>query len=164
MSSTDTLTLKEAADLAGLSEVTMRRLVKAGKVETEPRSSDKEPWRISRKALDKALEAGGLVRQTKPSTSQVSAKEAEGLRVELVAVKAALEAIKAEREAMLERANRAEGALEESQRAFQAALAALEPAIKALTDRAAEQMTSQPVFRMPLDYSEGNRRKRWFRG
>lgn len=164
MISKETLTLKEAADLAGLSEVTMRRLVKAGKVKAEPRSSDKEPWLISRQALDKALEAGGLVRQTKPSTSQVSAKEAEVLRVELESVKAALEAVKAQREVMLERANRAEGALEESQRAFQAALAALEPAIKALTDKATEQLTSQPIFRMPLDYSEGNRRKRWFRG
>ena len=163
MISKETLTLKEAADLAGLSEVTMRRFVKAGKIETEPRSSEKEPWRISRRALDKALMAGGLVRQVKPSTSQLSAQEAEGLRVELEAVKQDLEAVKAERESLLARANRAEGALEESQRAFQAAIASLEPAMKALSERVSEMLISPASPRQVAEYADTVAKRGWLR-
>lgn len=148
-----TLSLKEAAKRAGISEVTLRRLVKSGKVQAEPRADTRQPYKVTTQAL---LNAGLLITQvtSQPDTQLALPDEVDRLRADLEAAKIDRDALRAERERLIERASRAEGALEESRQAFQAALSSLEPAIKALTEKV-EQVTSQPVSSRPLfDYSE----------
>ena len=55
-----TLSLKEAAKRAGISEVTLRRLVKSGKVQAEPRADTRQPYKVTTQAL---LNAGLLITQ-----------------------------------------------------------------------------------------------------
>lgn len=159
-----TLTLKEAAERVGVSEVTLRRLVKSGKVKAEPRSDTRQPYKVTTQAL---VEAGLVMSEvttqatSQPETQLAFPDELARLKADLEAAKIDRDALRAERESLIERASRAEGALAESRQAFQAALSSLEPAIKALTERLekAEQVTtqatSQPVSQSTVfDYSE----------
>jgi predicted transcriptional regulator len=148
-----TYTLKEAAELVGISEVTLRRLVKSDKVQAEPRSDTRQPYKVTSQAL---LSAGLVITQvtSQPEKQLVLPNELDRLKADLEAAKIDRDALRAERERLIERASRAEGALEESRQAFQAALSSLEPAIKALTEKV-EQVTSQPIGSRPvIDYLE----------
>jgi len=131
-----TLSLTQAAELAGVSVSTLRRLVKQGQLEIEPRESSRSPIQVSTQALLKA----GLRLSDRLELSP----KAEGVESEL---RAEVERLKARELELLERASRAEGEAE----AMRALVPSLEQALKALNTQV---NTQRPV----LEYSPATQR------
>ena len=131
-----TLSLTQAAELTGVSVSTLRRLMKQGQLEIEPRESSRLPIQVSTQALLKA----GL----RLSDRLELPPKAEGVESEL---RAEVERLKARELELLERASRAEGEAE----AMRALVPSLEQALKALNTQV---NTQRPV----LEYSPGTQR------
>lgn len=131
-----TLSLTQAAELAGVSVSTLRRLIVRGQLEIEPRESSRLPIQVSTQALLKA----GLRLSDRLELSP----KAEGVESEL---RAEVERLKARELELLERASRAEGEAE----AMRALVPSLEQALKALNTQV---NTQRPV----LEYSPGTQR------
>ena len=132
-----TLSLAQAAELAGVSVSTLRRLMKQGQLEIEPRESSRSPIQVSTQALLKA----GLELSPRLDLSP----KAEGVESEL---RAEIERLKARELELLERASRAEGEA--------AALGALVPSLEQALKAVNSQLNSQ---RPVLEYSAGNQRR-----
>lgn len=96
------LSLTQAAELAGVSVSTLRRLMKQGQLEIEPRESSRSAIQVSTQALLKA----GLRLSDRLELSP----KAEGVESEL---RAEIERLKARELGLLERASRAEGRTEQ---------------------------------------------------
>ena len=132
-----TLSLAQAAELAGVSVSTLRRLMKQGQLEIEPRESSRSPIQVSTQALLKA----GL--ELKPRLDL--SPKAEGVESEL---RAEIERLKARELELVERASRAEGEA--------AALGALVPSLEQALKAVNSQLNTQ---RPLLEYSPGNQRR-----
>jgi regulator of replication initiation timing len=134
------LTLKEAASISGKSEVTLRRLVKSGKLSTEPRQSERAAYRVSLKSL----EAAGLVLSSQ-ATSQAASSGFE-LAERLATLEAENATLSAENADLRERIGRAEGALKVWEEVAAPALVTLSRLSQtlSLSDQATSQATSHP--------------------
>jgi DNA-binding transcriptional MerR regulator len=164
-----TLSLAQAAELAGVSVSTLRRLMKQGQLEIEPRESSRSPIQVSTQALLKAglelkprldlspnrvssLEqafraAGSQVAQmnSQPPVLEYSPGKAEGVESDL---RAEIERLKARELELVERASRAEG----EAAALLSLVPSLEQALKALNTQLDTQVDSQrPVIEYSLD-------------
>ena len=132
-----TLSLAQAAELAGVSVSTLRRLMKQGQLEIEPRESSRSPIQVSTQALLKA----GL--ELKPRLDL--SPKAEGVESEL---RAEIERLKARELELVERASRAEG----EAAALLSLVPSLEQALKALNTQLDTQLdTQRPVIEYSLD-------------
>ena len=131
-----TLSLTQAAELAGVSVSTLRRLIAQGKLETEPRATTRSPIEVSNQAL---LKAGLQLRPRLDLSPKAEAVESE--------LRAEIERLKARELELLERASRAEGEA--------AALGALVPSLEQALKAVNTQLdTQRPV----LEYSPGTQR------
>ena len=131
-----TLSLAQAAELAGVSVSTLRRLIRQGQLEIEPRDSSHSPIQVTNQALLKA----GLELRPRLDLSP----KAEGVESDL---RAEIERLKARELELLERASRAEGEA--------AALGALVPSLEQALKAVNSQLNSQ---RPVLEYSAATQR------
>lgn len=159
------LTLNEAAARCDVSVVTLRRAIKSGSLRHAPRRNDREPYLLD----EAALAAAGFtvhpdVRPVAHVAAHTPAPDDSRLLADLEAARAALEAMREERETPIARVHRAEGELAATRRDFATLTAGLTPALAALAERPPPRQVidAEPLRGEPLERATAPARRRWW--
>ena len=137
--SDNTLSLNDASKLTGVSAVTLRRRIKEGRLEAEPRKSAKAEIRLTTQGL---IKAGFVIQDEIMSTSTALLADREA---QIVALKAELEKERAEKVAVLGDLRALTGKLEGVTESYQLALEAFKPVQELLTKNAQRLIIDEPV-------------------
>ena len=129
------LSIKQAAELVGVSEVTIRRAIKQGKLATKERAKPQSPYLVTREGL---AQAGFEV----PAEGEASRSELEQLRAELGEARQALQAKEVELSELRGELRGVKGSLE----VLAGTMEALTSQVGQALQLRAEAETRQPVI------------------
>ncbi|MDE2022289.1 MAG: hypothetical protein KGI71_05265 [Patescibacteria group bacterium] len=159
------LNLNDASLRTGVAVVTLRRMIKDGRLMAEPRNGPRDPYLLSLETLERA----GLRVGPEPIVAPVSVIQAREVRedsrlgADLAASRAEVGHLRAQVADWSARAHRAEGELAATRRDFDSVVATLAPALSALSQRP-EPEPRHLVSADTLERSAPHERprRRWF--